>query len=180
MNEYPKRKQIRIDDYDYSTPGAYFITVCTANREKIFWSDRRGELCSPTCIVDTGDQRSPLRVELSDIGMIVDNEIKKLNSIYDAVRVDKYCIMPDHIHMILVIDTDDNRRTRRGELRSPVCAPTISRVLKQFKGSITKQVGRPIWQKSFYDHGIRNQQDYDEIWHYIENNPLKYTLKKAP
>ena len=46
-NVLPKRKQIRIKDYDYSTPGAYFITVCTANREKIFWSDRRGELCSP-------------------------------------------------------------------------------------------------------------------------------------
>lgn len=108
MNNIPKRKPIRIEDYDYSTPGAYFITICTANREKLFWSDRRGELCSP------------------------------------------------------------------------VSAPTISRVMKQFKGSITKQVGRPIWQKSFYDHGIRNQQDYNEIWQYIENNPLKYLLKNAP
>ena len=97
MNELPKRKHIRIEGYDYSTPGAYFITVCTVNREKIFWF-----------------------------------------------------------------------------------APTISRVMKQFKGSITKQVGRPIWQKSFYDHGIRNQQDYDEIWEYIENNPLKYALNRTP
>ena len=47
MNDLPKRKQIRSKDYDYSTLGAYFITVCTANREKLFWSDRRGELCSP-------------------------------------------------------------------------------------------------------------------------------------
>ena len=167
MNELPKRKHIRIEDYDYSTPGAYFITVCTANREKIFWSDRRGELCSPA------------NVPLSDIGIIVDNEIQKLNSVYDSVRVDKYCIMPDHIHFILSIDTDENERTCRGELRSPACAPTISRVTKQFKGSITKQVGRPIWQKSFYDHGIRNQQDYDEIWAYIENNPLKYALNRT-
>ena len=117
---------------------------------------------------------------LSDVGMIVDNEIKKLNSVYDAVRVDKYCIMPDHIHFILSIDTDENGRTRRGELCSPACAPTISRVIKQFKGSITKQVGRPIWQKSVYDHGIRNQQDYKEIWANIENNPLKYALKRTP
>ena len=159
MNNLPKRKPIRIADYDYSAPGAYFITVCTTNREKIFWSDRRGELCSPA------------NVPLSDIGMIVDNEIKKLNSVYDAVRVDKYCIMPDHIHFILSIDTDENGRTQ--------FAPTISRVIKQFKGSITKQVGRPIWQKSFYDHGIRNQQDYDEIWAYIENNPLKYVLNRT-
>ena len=100
MIDLPKRKPIRIENYDYSTPGAYFITVCTANREKIFWSDRRGELCSPA------------NVPLSDIGMIVDNEIKKLNSVYDAVRVDKYCIMPDHVHFILSIDTDENGRTQ--------------------------------------------------------------------
>ena len=160
MNELPKRKDIRIPNFNYSTPGAYFITVCTANREKIFWSDRRGDL------------RSPTNVPLSKIGIIADNEIRKLNTIYDAVRVDKYCIMPDHIHMILSIHTDVDGR--------PQVAPTISRVMKQFKGSITKQIGRPIWQKSFYDHGIRNRRDYDEIWEYIENNPLKYALKKAP
>lgn len=164
----PKRKQIRIEEFDYSTPGAYFITICTANREKIFWSERRGELCSPD------------DAPLSDIGMIVNKEIEKLNSVYDTVAVDKYCIMPDHIHFIISISTDENGLNRRGELRSPVSAPTISRVIKQFKGSITKQVGRPIWQKSFYDHGIRNQQDYNEIWEYIENNPLKYLLKNAP
>ena len=155
-----KRKPIRIENYDYSTPGTYFITVCTANREKIFWSDRRGELCSP------------VNVPLSNVGIVVDNEIQKLNAVYDAIRVDKYCIMPDHIHMILTINTDENGRTQ--------FAPTISRVIKQFKGSITKQVGRPIWQKSFYDHGIRNQQDYSEIWQYIENNPLKYALNRTP
>ena len=160
MDHHPKRKPIRIENFDYSAPGAYFITICTANREKIFWSDCRGEL------------RSPANVPLSDIGIIVDNEIKKLNSVYHAVRVDKYCIMPDHIHMILTIHADEVGRTQ--------FAPTISRAIKQFKGSITKQVGRPIWQKSFYDHGIRNGQDYDEIWQYIESNPLKYALKKAP
>ena len=172
MSDFPKRKPIRIADYDYSTPGAYFITVCTANREKIFWSDRRGELCSPADTALPGDHRSPLRAELSDVGMIVDTEIKKLDSVYNAVSVDKYCIMPDHIHFIITIGTDEFRRTQ--------FAPTISRVIKQFKGSITKQIGRPIWQKSFYEHGIRNQQDYYEIWEYIENNPLKYVLKRTP
>ena len=113
MNELPKRKPIRIEDYDYSTPGAYFITVCTANREKIFWSDRRGELCSPA------------NVPLSDIGIIVHNEIKKLNSVYDAVRVDKYCIMPDHIHMILTIYADENCRRNCGGMRICQCLPLL-------------------------------------------------------
>ena len=124
MSDLPKRKHNRIYDFDYSTPGAYFVTICTANREKIFWSNRRGDL------------RSPADVLLSDIGLIINGEIQKLNTVYDAVRVDKYCIMPDHIHMILLIDTDTNGRTQ--------FAPTISRVIKQFKGSITKQVGRPL------------------------------------
>ena len=54
--------------------------------------------------------------------------------------------------------------------------PTISRIVKQFKGSITKQIGKTIWQKSFYDHAVRNQRDYDEICEYIENNPIKFLL----
>lgn len=160
MENLPKRKNIRIANYDYATPGAYFITICTANRENLFWTDCRGEL------------RSPANIPLSDAGIIIDNEIQKLNSVYEAVYVDKYCIMPDHIHLLISIRTDENGRTQ--------FAPTISRVVKQFKGSITKQIGRPIWQKSFYDHGIRNQQDYDEIWEYIENNPMKYLIQKAP
>lgn len=156
MNELPKRKSIRLADFDYASPGAYFITICTANRESIFWSNRRGDLWSPD------------RIPLSDVGINIANEIEKLNHIYPALHVDTYCIMPDHIHMILSINADANGR--------PQVAPTISRVIQQFKGSISKQVGRAIWQKSFYEHGIRNPQDYDEIWEYIENNPGKYLL----
>ena len=79
--------------------------------------------------------------------------------------------MPDHIHLIISINSDEFGRTQ--------FAPTISRVIKQFKGSITKQIGRSVWQKSFYEHTIRNSSDFKEIWQYVENNPLKYTTKKA-
>ena len=160
MEAQPKRKPIRIENYDYSAPGAYFVTICTANREKCLWGDCRGELCSPD------------KVPLSEVGLIVEKEIATMNETYDAVSVDKFCIMPDHIHFLLVIHADVDGRTQ--------FAPTISRVVKQFKGSITKQIGRSIWQKSFYEHGIRNQQDYDEIWEYIDNNLLKYKEKRTP
>ena len=126
----------------------------------LFWSDCRGELCSPA------------NIPLSNVGIIADNEIQKLNFLYDAVKVDKYCIMPDHIHFIISITTDKDEQTQ--------LAPAMSRIVKQFKGAITKQIGRPIWQKSFYDHVIRNQQDYAEIWQYIENNPIKHSLNRAP
>ncbi len=157
MAELPKRKPIRIKDHDYSAPGAYFITVCTAKKEKIFWTGRRGDLWSPDDL------------PLSEIGIIIEKEIQKLTALYPVLRVDKYCIMPDHIHFILSTDADASGQTA-------ATAPTISRVMKQFKGSVTKQIGRSVWQKSFYDHAIRNQQDYNEIWEYIENNPLKYKL----
>ena len=156
MTNLPKRKPIRIEDYDYSSPGAYFITVCTTNREKILWSGRRGELCSPA------------NVPLSNIGIIVDNEIKKLNSVYDAVWVDKYCIMPDHIHMILFINADEDGRQ--------IAAPTISTVIGHMKRWVSMELGHSIWQKSFIDRVIRNEKGYQAIWEYIENNPRKWRI----
>ena len=80
--------------------------------------------------------------------------------------------MPDHIHLILRIESNTSGRM--------VSAPTISTAVGSMKRWVSKQIGKPIWQKSFYEHGIRNQQDYDEIWTYIDNNPLKYALNRAP
>lgn len=160
MQELPKRKMIRIENYDYSTPGAYFITVCTANREKIFW-ERVG-----ADIIRQGN------VPLSTAGKIAEQGILQIASHYKNVVLDKYCIMPDHVHLILRIESDIDGRI--------ISAPTVSTAIGSMKRWVSRQIGRPIWQKSFYDHGIRNQRDYDEIWEYIENNPLKYALKKAP
>ena len=160
MNDLPNRKPIRIEGYDYSTPGAYFITVCTANREKIFWNSVGADIIRP--------QNMPL----SPIGKIVEQGILQMADHYENVTVDKYCVMPDHVHLILRIETDIDGRM--------ISAPTVSTVIGSLKRWISKQVGNPIWQKSFYDHAIRNQQDYDEIWEYIENNPITYALKKAP
>ena len=160
MNELPKRKPIRITDYDYSMPGAYFITVCTANREKILWNGVGADIIRPENVL------------LSPIGKIVEQGILQMSSHYENVVVDKYCIMSDHIHLILRIESDIGGRI--------ISAPTVSTIVGSMKRWVSRQAGRPLWQKSFYDHGIRNQQDYDEIWEYIENNPLKYQLKNAP
>ena len=154
--ELPQRKQNRLTEYDYSQPGAYFITICTQSREKILW-DGVG-----------ADTIRPQNIPLSTIGKVVEQGILQIADYYESVRVDKYCVMPDHIHLILRIETGMNGRI--------VSAPTVSTVIGAMKRWVSKQVGKPIWQKSFYDHGIRNQRDYDEIWHYIENNPLKWML----
>ena len=160
MNDLPNRKQIRIQNYDYATPGAYFITICSANKANIFWNNVGA------------DTIRPHNVPLSSIGQIVEQSILQIPNHYNHIAVDKYCIMPNHIHLILQIGADANGRM--------ISAPTVSTVIGSMKRWVSKQVGKSIWQKSFYDHGIRNQQDYDEIWKYIENNPLKYLLKNAP
>ena len=153
--DLPKRKNIRLNDYNYSSNGAYFITICTKNKENLLWKNVGANCVRPL------DQ-----LPLSKIGIVIENEIYKLNTVYENIKVDKYQIMPSHIHLIIFIYEDSNGRTQ--------FAPTISRIIKQFKGSITKQIGFSIWQKSFYDRIIRNEKEYQSVWNYIHNNPLKY------
>ena len=176
MTELPKRKQIRVKDYDYSAPGAYFITICTTDREKILWSCCRGELCSiknENRLESVGaDIIRPQDTPLSYAGAIVEKSVLQIPEHYGNISVDKYCIMPDHVHIILSIRTDEDGRM--------ISAPTVSMVVGSMKRWVSKQLGRSIWQKSFYEHTIRNQQDYDEIWKYMENNPLKYIQKRTP
>ena len=160
MENLPKRKPNRMADHDYSTSGAYFITIGTANREKLFWNDVGADIIRPQ------------DVPLSFAGNIAEQGILQMAAHYETIVLDKYCIMPDHIHLILRIESGIDGRM--------VSAPTVSTVVGSMKRWVSRQIGRPVWQKSFYDHGIRNQQDYDEIWEYIENNPMKYLLQKAP
>ena len=149
MNDLPKRKQIRIENYDYSTPGAYFITVCVNNRKPILWNVGAA-ICRPN---------------LSEIGFVVEMAIQQIPEHYPMISVDKYCIMPDHIHMILSIGTDADGRQ--------VAAPTVSTVVGHMKRWVSMQIGQSIWQKSFIDRVIRNEQGYRAVWEYIENNPIK-------
>lgn len=125
------------------------------NKENLLWKNVGANCVRPL------DQ-----LPLSKIGIVIENEIYKLNTVYENIKVDKYQIMPNHIHLIIFIYEDSNGRTQ--------FAPTISRIIKQFKDSITKQIGFSIWQKSFYDRIIRNEKEYQSVWNYIHNNPLKY------
>lgn len=151
---FVKRKKIRLEGYDYSSCGAYFITICVADRNRLLWQNAEADYDRKRA--EAYSHEPPL---LSGAGTIVKNEIQKLSTIYGNVMVDQYCIMPDHIHLILLILPDE-----KGQAHP---APTVSRIIKQFKGSVTKQIGNSIWQKSFYDKIIRNERDYQEVWQYI-------------
>ena len=154
---YPKHKPLRIPNYDYSQCNIYFLTLCTKDRQHLFWS------VEATC--------GRPQMNLSLAGRLVAVELEQIPQIYKSVRIETYCIMPDHIHLLLSIDADAEGR--------PQVAPTVSRVVQQFKGAVSKRIGQPIWQKSFYDHIVRNEADYLACWQYIENNPLKYEVKSC-
>ena len=106
------------------------------------------------------------RPPLSRIGDIIDKEINKIPTIYENVEIDKYVIMPNHIHLIISLNGNEDGR--------PEVTPTVSHIIKYFKGSISKQIGFSIWQKLFHDHIIRNEAEYLKIWEYIDTNPLKW------
>ena len=133
MNELPKRKKIRMDGYDYSAPGSYFITVCIANRMRILWDGVGAATC---------------RQNLSKIGAVVEKAILQISEHYPMISVDKYCIMPDHVHMILSINTDDDGRQ--------VAAPTVADRMRDWR-----QVAAPTtWVAGW------------RLYNYIQERPL--------
>ena len=150
----PNRKKNRLENYDYASCGVYFITVCTLQRRNYFWKN-------VGAIIDR-----PQDIELSVYGEMVDRAIQNMTSAYSALSLEGYAIMPNHIHLLV--------RVRADEYGRPLVAPTMSRVIKQLKGIVSKQAGIAIWQKSFHDHIIRNKEDYEEHLRYIRENPIRW------
>lgn len=160
QRELPVRKKNRLEGYDYARMGKYFVTMCVEDRANLLWED----------LSEHGEYW-----ELSKHGKIVEKEIQHLGCIYSNVHLDQYCIMPEHIHMIISIEM----QTCRGELCSPDVSPSLSRIVKQFKGSVTKQLGFSIWQKTYYDRIIRNEEEYERVKKYISDNPLNRLSGKS-
>ncbi len=163
----PQRKSNRIPEFDYSQNGAYFITICTQNRRKILSCISVGTPV-PGCLQEPA-------IQLLKYGLIADKYITQMTSFYDHLTVDKYVIMPDHIHLLLTIqETNGHPGTGVPTPRTSMIARFVG-TLKRF---CNKEYGGNIWQSRYYDHVIRNQKDYEEIWQYIENNPRKWIMEK--
>lgn len=166
--EPKSRKQNRIPEYDYSQNGAYFITVCTQDRRKVL--SRISVVGTPVL----GCPQAP-HLELLPYGQVAERYIRQIDAFYDHLSVDKYVIMPDHIHFLISThEQDGHPRTGVPTKRTS----TIARFVGTFKRFCNREYGENIWQTRYYDHVIRNQRDYDEIWEYIENNPRKWMLAK--
>jgi len=153
------RKNIRLKDYDYSKAGYYHITMCVQDGHELLWVEEQG--------VGARNARP-----LSHIGETVKIAIENIPKFYPNVKIDKYVIMPNHIHIIIALH--ENVSEHEDVSGRAMRAPTISRIINQMKGYITKQIGFSIWQKLFHDEIIRNQEAYQNIWQYIDNNPAKW------
>ena len=155
------RKRNRLENFNYSQGGAYFITVCAIDHRCLF-----GRVDSE-CLAFDNDKSGVL---LNDVGKIVDKTIHGIESAYKGlVELDKYVVMPNHIRFVLFLSASGVEDS---------ISPSISQIVRHLKSIVTKQVGYSVWQKSYYDHIIRNEKDYKEICKYIDSNPQKWALDK--
>ena len=159
MNELPKRKTNRLENITYTENGSYFITVCVKDMK-----------CILAQIVGGGDLDAP-KVKLSAYGKIVEENINRMNDIYENIQCEKYVIMPNHLHLLISIN--DSTPDIDGTPRSS--SPTVSEYIGTMKRFVNKEIGQNIWQRSFYDHVIRDVDDYEIKWRYIDENPAKWT-----
>ena len=163
----PNRKQNRLENFDYSQNSAYFITICTKYRNRIL----------SKIIVGTGVPDCP-KIQLLDYGIIAENYINQLNGFYNNISVDKYVIMPDHIHLIITVKNGQSGTPVPTNINSKIDNnnSVIAKFVSTFKRFCNKEYGKNIWQGRYYDHVIRNRNDYNDIWEYIDNNPQKWLL----
>ena len=145
--EFKNRKSPRISGYDYATPNYYFITICTHNKKCIF-----GKIG-----------------HLNSFGRIAEKFLIQIPEIYPAITIDKYVVMPNHVHAIMIVSAETPGKERKD----------LTRVVGQYKMVVTKQIRKisgceHVWQRSFHDHVITNEAGYKKIWEYIHNNPAKW------
>lgn len=138
---FPQRKSPRIPNFDYASPHYYFITICTKGKACIFG----------------------VPAKLSALGEVTRDCLLQIPAHFPTVTIDKWVVMPNHIHAIIILNGSTN----------------LSTVIGQFKSAVTKKLHQAdptltIWQVSYHDHIIRNEADYQRIWTYIDNNPLKW------
>ena len=175
--EIHHRRSIRLKGYDYTQPGAYFVTFCTYQRDEIFGEVINGEM------------------KLSALGEIVREEWLRSAEVRKEIRLfdDEFVVMPNHIHGIVwIVDTvgaDGVRPNmeRADAIRLDVSlrrAPrSLGSFIAGFKASVTSRAGRElnmtgIWQRNYYEHIIRNDRELNNIRWYIINNPLNWQLDR--
>ena len=161
------RKSIRIKGYDYSKPGHYFITICTENRSCLFGNVHNRQMV------------------LNDMGGMIGKVWNELPEHYQHVELDAFIIMPNHVHGIIVLRPDPiivGAGFKPAPTKKRHALPEIVRGLKTFSSrrinEIRNTLGVKLWQRNYYEHIIRNENELNKIRKYIQENPLKWETDK--
>ena len=162
MAEHPNRKPTRLAGFNYANSGGYFITLVTHERRHLFGEIVDGEMIS------------------NANGKIVCDEWIRSAEIRHEIELDYWCVMPNHFHAIVLINEsspDSNDPTLNRKSRS------LGALVAGLKSSVTRRVnelsgiqGFPVWQRNYFDHIIRGEQDMNRVREYIVNNPAKWEL----
>lgn len=171
MRDRPyRRRSIRLKNYDYSSSGIYFVTICTYNRQCLFGKIINGEMI------------------LSETGRIVGIEWINVAIARENIMLDEYIIMPNHFHGILWIKEINNGITNfppKMHQFGRMVSGSLSAIIRGFKSAVTNRLhrisessGKAIWQRNFYEHVIRDETSLNRIREYIISNPLSWELDR--
>jgi REP element-mobilizing transposase RayT len=158
----PERKQIRLQKYAYARCGAYFITICTYNRVHLW-----GEIVGAT-----------LRGRPHEPHKMVEKWLFKLEEKFENVTMDEYMIMPDHVHLILFL-SGDHMGSPLPKIMEWFKTMTTNEYIQNVKNGKYPSFEKHIWQRSCFDHVIRNDEDLLEIRQYIQENPLRWEINRS-
>lgn len=156
MDEFIKRKNLRLKDYDYSQNGAYYVTVCTHNRAHLF-----GEVVGAT-----------LRGRPNNPDKMINKWLLEIPNKFSNAKIDKYIIMPDHIHMIIFL-TGDHTGSPLQHIIDWFKTMTTNEYIRCVNNGLFAPFHKHVWQRGYYERVIRNDDELNEIREYIENNPIK-------
>ncbi len=201
----PQRKQMRLRNYDYAQAGYYFITICVKDRKNILYDhdvEKNNENAGTVFVgvvnieeIGGGSGQPPPRnlpitaggiAQLTETGRMVLHYLQNIGKVYDSVKLDCFVIMPNHIHFIVVLK-DELSLQNRGQTRAAVgsrpyerhMAPiTISKIVNSFKTLTSKKYGQPLWQRNYYEHVIRDEDELLSARQYIMDNPVKWREDK--
>ena len=184
----PNRQSIRLKNYDYSQEGSYFITLVTQDRIHLFGKIEDGKMI------------------LNTVGKILEEEWRNTIELRPNITLGEFIIMPDHMHMIITITAQMEKKEDKEWIHSNPKSPshTIGAIIRGFKGASTKKINQflnstgesqfapttdsqfaptefyknKIFQRNYYEHIIRNQNDFNRIEQYIIDNPMNWKKKK--
>ncbi|HEX9665619.1 MAG TPA: transposase [Thermodesulfobacteriota bacterium] len=165
------RRSIRLKDYDYSQPGAYFITICTKDRMCLFGKDLDGEL------------------RINNYGKIVLGFWNDLDHLYSNVRTDAFVVMPNHVHGIIMIEEsvgaihelplqNRNDKMKRRQMLIPKMVGRFKMKSSKRINAVRDTPNMSVWQRNYHEHIIRDEGSLKRIREYIKNNPLTWNLDR--